>query len=344
MSSTVTDYSAAAAALPNEYFLGQIISFTITEADIDLDQMRDELTTRNLKTTTLKKRLRPIDAFKKACNDVATKFSRDGQEQHSLLVRPVGQDAAESHRHVIFERAVFKAGSKRRVEHETIWKLRYNRGERLRDGTVLNDFLEVEEQFSTVDLSAEETAWIAAMIGGGDALKARFAHYSTHLDSHGVRSFVREYLKMLGAVNVKFQGGGGGGGLYFVAQQHVDELRDLAEFVRSIGSMMRLIPLLDIVDQRDMLAEAFIADTMDEIATLDVEISKILAVESRTITDATYDEFVAKAVRLMDKRDEYNKLLDRSLDTADMQLKIFKNRVLTLAARVRQPKSLGGGK
>lgn len=342
-STTVQQYSSAAAALDNSFFLGQIVSFTITEADVNLEDLRTEIATRNLRDDTLKKKLRPIDAFKKACTDVAVKFSKDTHidEQHSFMVRPVGQDAQESHRHIVFERAVYRTGVKRRVEHETVMKLIYNRGFRDKDNKIVDDSIYVEPQHVPgLVLTDEEEAWLEKTVGDeGARLRERYAHYGTHLDSHGVRTFVREYLYLLGAINVK----GNGGGLYFVQQKHVEELRDLAELVKSVGSQMHLIPLLDIVDQRDMLAEAFISDTMDEVRALSAEMGKILTDQERTITEKTYDDYAGKAVQLIEKAREYQQLLDRNLDTASFELDIFQKKTLNLLTRVRQPKSLGSG-
>lgn len=337
----VNSYSDAASKLGDEFFLGQIVSFTITEADVNLEDLRKQITDLNLHDETLKKRLRPIDAFKKACNDVATKFTKTADAQHSYMVRPVGQDAQESHRHIVFERAIFKTGQKRRVVHDTVMKLIYNRGYRDKDGKVTNDSIYVEPIYVPgLGLTSEEQGWLDTQVGEeGVHLKERYEHYSTHLDSHGVRTFVREYLYMLGAINVK----GSGGGLYFVQQKHAEELRDLATLIKGIGSQMHLIPLLDIVDQRDMLAEAFIADTMDEVRAISAEMGKILQDQSRTITESTYDAYAGKATGLIEKAREYHQLLDRNLDTANFELDIFQKKTLKLINRIRRPKSLGSG-
>lgn len=341
----VTSYASTAAQLPDNYFLGQIVSFTINDCDVELEAARDKLTQLNLRTKTMRKKLRPIDAFKKAANEVAVKFDREefSDEQHSLLVRPVGQDLAESHRHIVFERAVWKAGSRRRVEHETVWKLMYDRGVRQKDGSITNDAIYAEKQvLPYAQLSTREKAWLDAHIGNnGDNLKARYEHWKTHLDSHAIRTFVREYvIDLLGGFSVK----GNSGGLYFVEQKHIKELRDLMEFVKSVGSHMHLIPLLDIVEQREMLAEAFFQETMDEIRQQMVEINKIMSNPTRTITDDTYDQYASRAATLMTKRKNTAQLLDRSLDNADTELKIFQTQVLKLASRIKKPKSLGSNR
>lgn len=342
-STQVRTYSDKAAKLPDGYFLGQIVSFTITEADIRLDEIRERIEEFGLRDGTLKKKLRPIDAFKKAATDVATKFPRAVDAQHSFLVRAVGQDDVESHRHIVLERAVFKTGEKRRVEHHTVMKLIYDRGEEGRDGTRVNTAIEVEPVLNHgLVMTGEEKAWLDRMVGAnGKKMRQRFDHYCTHLDSHAVRTFVREYLlNNLGAINVKSNGGG----LYFVPQRHVAELRNLSSLVKEIGSAMHLIPLLDIIEQRDMLAEAFIADTNEEIRQLSVEMGKILQDKERTILEATYDAYTAKAASLIEKAKEYQSLLDTSLDKANFEVDVFQKKTLKLAQRVRRPASLSLGR
>lgn len=338
--SPVAAYESAASTLPDEYFLGQIVAFTITDADVNFEQMRADLTARNLRDVCLRTRIRHIDAFKKASNDITVKFTRHDDHQHSLQVRQVGQDAQESHRHIVFERASYRVGQRRRIDHRTIWRLMYDRGIRQADGTITDDSIYTEQQIvADLHLAAEEQQWLRDMIGpDGEKLRERFVHYCTHLDSHGVRTFVRQYLYLLGAINVK----GNSGGLYFVPQKHAAELRDLTSFVKSLGSQMHLIPLLDIVDQREMLAEAFVVDTMDELRALSIEMGKILEHKSRTITEDTYESYVSKAAALMTKASEYETLLDRNLDTATTELGLFRVKTLSLASRVRKPKMASG--
>jgi hypothetical protein len=337
-SPTVSAYSTAATALPDEYFLGQIVYFTITEADVPLEHLQEQIEQLGLRADRLKKRLRPIDAFKKAAGDVETKFRRSVDTQHAILVRPVGQDTQESHRHVVLERAQFRVGQRRRVVHDTVLKLIYSRGARDANNLPVGDGIHIEPVVVPgLVLLPEERAWLDRIVGDdGAALRQRYQHYQTHLDSHGVRSFVREYLNDLGAVNVK----GNTGGLYFVHQKHAGEVRDLAKLVQGIGSQMHLIPLLDIVEQRDMLAEAFIADTLEEVRQLSAEMSRILDDPKRSITEKTYDDYAANAARLIEKARSYQQLLDRGLDRATIEVDVFQRKTLNLIQRIRRPRSL----
>lgn len=333
-------HATAASELPDSYFLGQVVAFTIREADVNLEVMRQELTTRELRADLLKKKLRRIDAFKKATTQIATRFTKFSDHQNAVIIRPVGQDDSEAHRHVLFERTVWRVGQQRRVEHETIYRLMYDRGERDADGTVTRDHIEVEKQVVPgLHLTDEERTWLDQVIGDdGDALRERVEHHCAHLDSHGVRTFVRDYLHALDAINVK---GSTGGGVYFVPQTHVGELRVLAEYVRSIGSTMHLIPVLDIVELRDMLEEAFVADTLEDLRAASAEIHKILAEPDRGITGETYQGYADRAAAILAKSSEYESLLERTLESTTLELNVFKLKTLQLQGRIRRPKSLG---
>lgn len=336
--SSITNYRDAASKLDDGYFLGQVVSFTICEGDVDLSALHEQIEKLGLRDGVLKDRIRRVDAFKRAANDIATKFLKFNGQQNSILVRAVGQDAQESHRHVVLEEAIFRTGEERKVKYTPLFKLAYDRGQKDEEGQWVNDSIYCEDQGATSLLNDEGKKWIVEAVGDdGKELKARFTHYSTHIDSHAVRTFVRDYIRSLNGINIK---GAHSGGLYFVHQKHAQELRDLATLIKDIGSEMHLIPLLDIVDQRDHIAQAFVDDTLEEIRALDAEIDAILSVPSRQISEKTYDAMISKALGLIEKNNEYKNLLDDSLDLADMQVNVFRERAMTLVTRIRYPKSM----
>lgn len=334
----VTDYQQAGADLPDEAFLGQLVFFTISEADVSLETMAKEVDDRQLRTDTLKTRVRPVDAFKKAVNEVAVKFQKQPGAQHSILVRPVGQDSQTSHRHIVLERAVFGLGKRRHLVYDPLATVVYDRGERQKDGTVANDNITatVNQALGAYALNAEEQAWVDAHIGpDGARLVDRYQHWSTHLDSHAVRAFVREYIYTLGGVQAKANGG-----VYFVPQKHAEELQHLSELVQAVGSEMHLVPLLDIVNQREFLGRAFEQEAIREVESLMAEFSRILTNQSRTITKATYDEYVNETAALMARLNDYTALLDDNLDHARIQVEVVMRQVLTLAERIKVPKRM----
>lgn len=346
--SVITDYTKAAEELPAEYFLGRLVMFTISQADVELEQARQDMDDLGLQTNTLRKRLRHIDAFKKATNEVSVKFTRPNGSHHAFLVRRVGRDDADSaRRHIVLERAIHEQGKRRHLVYDEVAEIIYDRGVRQKDGSIADDSITVAVRDLTVtagyDLSEEERAWLEQHVGYavdgreiGDNLRSRFDYLRTHMDSHAVRTAVRDYIvDNLAGILVKENGG-----LYFVAEKHADELTKLKQWVADVGSKMHTVPLLNILDQREMLIDAYENEMLDRVTSLTAEIDKILADGNRTITQDTFDEYVLQTSLLLAQTDDYADLLDNKLDTARVTLDSFKFKALSLASRVKVPKKM----
>lgn len=325
----VDTYKTQAQNVSDEAILGQLIWFTISGADVNLNQAKQEVTNLNLSDQTLRTTIRPVDAFKKAANDIEKKFPRhDDGIQSSFLVRSVGQDSETSHRHVILERAIVKQGKKRKLVYDAVAELVFNRGNKHDDGTYSGYSIDVTRKNPPgVTFTTQEQEWLDAMVGG---LKGRFQHNLTHLDSHAIRTFVREYLYMLGGICVKPSGG-----VYFVQQVHKDELNRLWTFVDNIGSSFHMLPLLDLEEQRDMLLEAFEDETIGEVERLSSELSKILSDPNRNIEQKTWDQKAERSAELLAKAQEYSDLLDRKTERTKLELDMFKQQLLQLATRIK---------
>jgi hypothetical protein len=286
--------------------------FTISASDVHLEQFRLALQEAGLRTDYVKKRIRRVDAWKRASSEIAVRFQRYPDHQNSLLVRPVGQDAQESHRLVMFERAMFRRGQHKRVETHLAWRLIYDRGV-LTDGQISGDLITVEQQPLPFLLAGEEQAWVEEMIGpDGANLRRRFEENAEHLDAHGLRTAIRSHLEALDGINIK---GAGGGGLYFVPQGHQDEIKKLARIVRSVGSTMNLIPLLDHPDQREMILEAVVTEAHSEARVLDVELRRLAATPTGRVATSTYAGFNEKVSCKLATLSEYETLLGVSLTT-----------------------------
>jgi hypothetical protein len=330
--SSITNYTDAIDNLPEEAFLGSLLWFSISQADVNLELARDELTRSGLDTRALRKILRPVDAFKKATREFAHKFKPVDGIRSEIMVRPVGEDGEQAHRHLILERAQVQAGKKRRVFYEKVGEIVFNRGSK-KNGEYTG--FSVESRRTTMNLGVpltdDEDAWLTGHLAD---FEERFNHLLTHMDSHAVRSFVREYIDRLGGTCVKESGG-----LYFVAQEHVDEITALGRWVKLIGSEFHSLPLLNLSEQRDMILAAFEDETVAELERLSVEVGKILKEPGREIEEKTFDAYGEKAAYLARKIDEYGKMLGSRAERAATEQRIFAVQVMSLAPRIRQRKS-----
>lgn len=323
-------YSDFVGTLPDDALLGSLVWFTISNADVPFDQIHNDLAKYNLADHGLRKRIRPIDAFKKATKIVATNFGKTSDGVSSaLLVRQVGQDSDLSYRHIMLERAEYKAGKKRRLVYEQVGEVLLNRGSIDKDGKYTGYGLKVTRlQRPDIDFSPAEDAWLDEKMG---LVAPTFNHMMTHLDSHAVRTFVREYLYALSAILAKENGG-----VYFVPQVHVDELRRLRQWVESIGSSMDLMPLVNFDESREMLVDSFEQDALREVQQASAEIAKILNDPKRGIREATYDQYATQASSLITKLGDYRTLLGDKLESAADQLTMFKMQLMELADRIDQ--------
>jgi hypothetical protein len=330
--STMSNYTDAIANLPQEAFLGSLLWFSISQADVNLELARDELTKAGLSTGTMRKILRPVDAFKKASREIGNKFKPFGGLRSEIMVRPVGEDGEQAHRHLILERAESQAGRKRRVFYEKVGEVVFTRGVK-KDGEYLD--YGVESRRTTMHLSSpltrDEDEWLTK---GLEQFPDRFDHLLHYMDSHAVRSFVRDYIDSLSGTCVKESGG-----LYFIKQQHAEEVAALGNWVRSIGSEFHSLPLLNLADQRQMIMEAFEDETVKEVERLMGEVEKILADPDRKIEEKTFDSYGMRAAELSKRVAEYNDMLGARADRASIEISTYSRQVLALSSRIRDTKT-----
>lgn len=329
---SMDNYTDAITNLPEEAFLGSLLWFSISNADVNLEDARAKLAGAGLSTTTMRKILRPVDAFKKATREFGHKFKPLDGVRSEIMVRPVGEDGEQAHRHLILERAVIQSGKKRRVFYEKVGEIVFTRGTK-KDGEY-SDY-GVESRRTTMNLASplttDEDLWLTEKL---EEFEGRFTHLLHHMDSHAVRSFVREYIDELSGTCVKESGG-----LYFVGQENAEEIEKLGKWVRSIGSEFHSLPLLNLVDQRQMILEAFEDETIREVERLMGEVNKILADPSRTIEEKTFDAYGLRAAELTGRINEYNGMLGARADRAEIEIRMYVQQMLTLSSRVRQPKA-----
>lgn len=332
---TVMDkYTQAINELPEECFLGSLLYFSISQADVNLKNAHSDLQALGLNTDGLRKNLRPVDAFRKATKRFEKKFKPVNGVRSELLVRPVGEDGVEAYRHLILERAIVQQGKKRRILYEKVGEITFTRGKKDRKTGEYSDHgVQCRRTTNNIgeDLTDEEDQWLTEQL---TTFEDHYNHLLHYMDSHAVRTFVREFVYRLSGTSVKESGG-----LYFVAQEHVDEIMKLASWVRGVGSEFKTVRLLNLADQREMIMEAFEEETVREVERLMGEVAKILTNPDRKIEESTYDQYANRAVELADKVKKYNDLLGEKAEQAAASISIYGQQMLTLSTRIRESRT-----
>lgn len=317
-------------ALPPEAFLGSLVFFSISQADVELDDARAELTRLGLPLDGLRKNLRPTDAYRKASAAMARKFKEVDGVRAELLVRSLGEDAEQAYRQLILERVSTKEGRKRRVFYEKVASVTWNRGTRGSNGEYLGHSVESERTTHLLGspLTAEEDEWLTVALR---TFPDNYERMLTHLDTHAVRSYVRETIyDHLGGTCVK-----GSGGLYFVKQDHADIVARLGEWVRGVGSEFHSLPLLNLQDQREMILAAFEEETLEDVGKLQEEIARMIKAGT-PILAKTYDQFVEKAVVHAARARDYGTAMGRRAERAEIQIHMLHAQAMQLAHQVRE--------
>ena len=328
----VAPYVDAIQNLPTDAFLGSLLYFSISAADVNLANAKRDLTVAGLSTETLRKNLRPVDSFRKASKRFEKKFPvRDGIRSE-IMVRPVGEDGDQSYRHVVLERAVVQAGKKRRVFYEKIAEITFTRGIK-KDGEYHEHGVECRRTTAHLGeaLTDEEDQWITEQLA---TFQDNYDHLLHYMDSHAVRTFVRQYIYALSGTCVKESGG-----LYFIKQDKAAEIDKLAQWVRSVGSEFHTLPLLNLTDQKQMILEAFEEETVQEVERLMTEVAKILQDPDRKIEEKTFDAYADRAAVLAAKVDEYNTMLGSRAERAAAEINVYGQQVISLSARIRDSRT-----
>lgn len=333
----MANYTDAIASLPQEAFLGSLLFFSISQADVNLEQAREDLTAAGLKTDTLRANLRPHHAFQKASREFAKKFQPEDGARAELMVRPVGDDADQAYVHLVLERIQATGGQKRRIFYEKVGELIFTKGKRQKGKKGEKDEnvghgVEVRRVGNLpTPLTETEDAWLTDHL---EEFEGRYRHLLHHLDTHAVRTFVREYIYNLSGTCVKESGG-----LYFIKQKHADEISRLAEWVRSVGSEFKTVPLLNLTEQRAMIMEAFEDEIVREVNRLGAEVAKILS-SGRQIEERTFDNYAIKVAELREKVGEYNEVLGARADRALIEITTYAKQCQALIERIKMPDTI----
>ena len=327
-STTVREYNEAAANVPEDALLGSLTWYTISDVDIPWEKAKQGLIDQGLSTDLLKP-IRPVDAFRNASMELKRSFKAANNVKINFMVRSKGQDNDCAYREVVAERVTTKAGQKRRLTYDASADLIYHRGTRAKDGTVTGDYIEITRFSPSAlerDMSPEQKEWLSDHL---DQLPERFRHLRTHLGNHKVRNFVREYIQSLGAISVRDSGG-----VYFVKQANTLDLERIGEWIQTIGSSFHSTPLLDLVNQREMLARAFEEEAISKVEILSKEIDQILEEGGRKVKESTFDDYAMQAAELTSKARDYAEMLDIRSEIAHMRIDQFKKKAMALVERI----------
>lgn len=334
------DYRTKLAGLPAESFIGSILWFSITgmverpdgrrtvvPVRVSHDQLEVWFDDLNLDKSFLPAKIKKVDAFRTATTAAKAEYKLEADGQFAeLMIREVVSDADHVVRHVMREVRDTRGQT---LSYDHMATLKFYRGGRTATGkrhsgdhwkyTVLHGLNKIDRE-QTDQLIAD--------------LDVRYTDLCANLQSSAIRGMIRNYLTSLNAIVVKPSGG-----VYFVhtsRQPTVDALQALVTRI-SQGCSFFQCPLVDNIDSRTMLTEAFQSEVEDDCRLLLKEIAEINE-RSRTkggkVNVKKYAELNTRYQSVVSRSEEYTRVLGLAQGRAASALELALESVMDIASRL----------
>jgi hypothetical protein len=143
-------------------------------------------------------------------------------------------------------------------------------------------------------------------------------------NSYAIRELIRRVLLSSAATAVRPTGG-----VYFVMNEHAARIEALERFAGDVAdTTVHSLPLIDDAKQRQMVKQAFEAETIDTIDRTLGEIDDLL--KSGSVSEAKFQRMHADMAALVERTQQYSGLLDEAMASADFRLRVYKKRMADL--------------
>jgi len=355
----VTDldtYRAQVASLAPDRIIGSILWFSITgtvdRADgrrtmlpvrVQHDVLTQWFTELDLDERFLPPKIKKIDAFRTATSNVkGTRYPLNEYQEAEFLVTEIDANPEYVLRHIIRE---VRDKNAKHSTYAHVATLKFFRGARTSAGkrhsmehykaTINHTLVEVgldgKKTGNTYPLDAVDRMQVENLLAN---IEVAYTDLAANLHAQAIRAVIRNYLVHLNAIAVKPSGG-----VYFVHNSRQSTLNNLQELVKRIGQgcSFHQIPLPDTTEQREMLTEAFEAEVEDDCRLLQKEIAEVndkARTKGGKITAAKYADLSARYADIVQRSEEYTRVLGLAQERAAIALENSLDLVMDLATRI----------
>lgn len=300
-SSPIKQYLDSTGKLPEDALLG-FIAFTLgADGEHDRDKLVAEFEHRALPAHYVPPLSRASDAFKKAIRN-AQEFSypTSATTTARILFREVSSPNPEE----VSLRAIMREernDAKSRLAYDKVGEVKLYRGPK-RNG--VRDDSGARFSWGLAPNVVDRERMLLTELGAG--VKADYDRYRSTLEGTRVRALILDFLRReTQSVPLKAS-------VHFVPIAHAKTLHSFAEVIGTLeGCRIDLVPLVDLVDQRDHVLEALQQDTEAQLADLLADLRKA---QSTNTTPKTYAALRKRYDAIMSRSTAYAELLDTSIE------------------------------
>lgn len=299
--SPIKQYLDSTGKLPEDALLGYI-AFTLgADGEHDRDKLVTEFEHRGLPPHYVPPLSRASDAFKKAIRG-AQEFSypTSATTTARILFREVSSPNPDE----VSLRAIMREernDAKSRLAYDKVGEVKLYRGPK-RNGVRDDSGARFSWGLSAGVVDRERL--LLTELGAG--VKADYDRYRSTLEGTRVRALILDFLRReTQSVPLKAS-------VHFVPIAHAKTLHLFAEVIGTLdGCRIDLVPLVDLVDQREHVLEALQQDTEAQLADLLADLRKAQSVNT---TPKTYAALRQRYDAIMARSTAYADLLDTSIE------------------------------
>lgn len=271
---------------------------------------------------------RRVHAFRTACGEAHRLYDLPAEGQTAeLMVREVDFNPEFRLHHVV--REVRDRRGQRLTYNPHVASLKFIRSANSKDDSKSTYRATILKGLDPLD-----EAEVAALVNEFDG---RYKDLCENLHSQILRGMLRNYLVNLNAIAVR-----PAGGIYFVHSSKQETVDALSVLVKRIGPNCRFdqIPLPDTTEQREMLAEAFQDEVEDDVRLLLEDVAKYNEkIGNGKVSPTKYAELRNRYDEILDRSDEYTKVLGLAQSRAAVALELALDTVVEMTGRLEGKKA-----
>lgn len=291
---TLSEYIAENASLPQDVVLGHIVWFEVADGAYSGPDLTASFDRHGLNPAFLPAGINPADAYEKAAKSVEglkypVQLADGSKGKAEILVREAARNDNQIVRQLIRE---IRNESQKRLAHDKVGEFVFYRPRVDANGKIDHTTARIRSSLDTL-VGVEERKVLGDMVGDFDRAFERFRNYH---DGQKLRAVLRNYLGHLNAVLMKSS-------VYFVHVNRADELNRLRAFTDDFdGLSLVMWQIPDLAHHRTEVVEAFQREAEKELANVVAEIQKVRDTRRGNPTPAQfarlkgmYDSVVARA-------------------------------------------------
>lgn len=284
--------------LDESLLLGHILFMTVDELKVHKDDLASLFAKHNLSKNFLPHEIKAHDAYRRASSKAAQTLEivfNGAPQKARLMVREVKKDHDKVHRHLIRELIDEKNIA---TEYATVGKMIFNRSTELMEITWDSAYLG-EYAYDTVLHETEDL----------------FMEWTQFHTKDTVRNIVNKVVKSTHPVSIMQ-----GGRAQFIPKLNRDILFNLRNMVRELpgGSLAEIIPMIDTIDQRELITKNLEREVLAEVDNLLGDFSELL--KNSSVRAGQVKRYASAFVELQEKTTKYEGLLQSKMGVLQRQL------------------------